>query len=84
MSLTSPFPSLAMGMMGMQELLVIVIVMVLNALWIWAIVHCAVNRSLTDKERLVGLLVVVLLNFIGALLYAVWLRRGSLPTGTGN
>jgi hypothetical protein len=37
--------------------------------WIWMIVDCAKNKALKDNDRLIWILVVVLTNWLGALIY---------------
>lgn len=38
-------------------------------LWVWSLVHCIQNRYLSDNNRLVGILLIVLLGLIGSLVY---------------
>ena len=44
--------------------------------WIWMIIDCITNAAITGTEKIVWLLVVILLHFIGALLY-FFLARGN-------
>ena len=37
--------------------------------WIWSLVHCAMNRHLSDGNRIAGLLLIVLLGPLGSLIY---------------
>jgi hypothetical protein len=37
--------------------------------WIWMLVDAIKNRSLTDTEKIVWVLVVIFLHFLGALIY---------------
>ena len=46
--------------------------------WIWMIIDCIGNRSLTGTAKLVWLLVVILLPLVGSLLY-FFLARGGSP-----
>lgn len=39
------------------------------ALWIWMLVHAITNKGLTDAERLIWVLVILFLHFLGALIY---------------
>jgi hypothetical protein len=50
-------------------LLLLPITLAVFAFWIWMIVSAVQNRGLTDGEKIAWVLVVVLLHFIGALLY---------------
>ena len=38
-------------------------------LWIWSLIHCIQNRYLTDDNRLIGIILIVLLGLIGSLVY---------------
>ena len=39
------------------------------AFWIWMLVHAATNKGLTDTEKLMWVLIIVFVHFIGALIY---------------
>ncbi len=39
------------------------------AFWIWMLVHAIKNKGLTDTERIVWVLVIIFVHFIGALIY---------------
>ena len=43
--------------------------------WIWMIVDCAENRSLSDSERIAWILVLVFLQFLGASIYYFAVKR---------
>jgi len=43
--------------------------------WIWMIVDCAKNRSLSDSERIAWILVLVFLQFLGASIYYFAVKR---------
>ena len=38
-------------------------------LWIWMIIDCATNEKSEGNEKLIWLLIIVLTNWIGALIY---------------
>ncbi|MDP1561012.1 MAG: PLDc N-terminal domain-containing protein [Pirellulaceae bacterium] len=48
------------------------------ALWIWILVDCAVNEPSQGNDKLVWLLLIILLPFIGSLLY-FFIRRPHRP-----
>jgi hypothetical protein len=37
--------------------------------WIWMLIHAIQNKGLTDTEKIVWVLVIALLHFVGALVY---------------
>jgi ABC-type uncharacterized transport system fused permease/ATPase subunit len=39
------------------------------AFWLWMLVHSITNKGLPDTERLIWVLVVIFLPFIGSVLY---------------
>ncbi len=49
--------------------------------WIWAIIDVAKNPTLTDNERLTWILVVALLQVIGAIVYLLAGRKGTKYKG---
>ena len=55
--------------LALLPLLMFVFLLFSQAFWIWMIVDCAKNRGLTDNDRIVWILVVVLVNWLGAAVY---------------
>jgi len=59
--------------LGVFELLLILCILPLSllslAFWIWMLVDAAQNRGLEQNERIIWVIVVALLHFIGALIY---------------
>ena len=47
--------------------------------WVWMLVDAITNKTLADTDKLVWVLVVVFLHFIGALLYFFIVRKAT-PT----
>jgi hypothetical protein len=45
------------------------VVVVLFAFWIWMLVDCLTNQRLQGTEKIVWVLVIIFLNWIGALVY---------------
>ena len=37
--------------------------------WIWMLIHAIQNKGLTDTEKIIWVLVIALLHFLGALIY---------------
>lgn len=38
-------------------------------LWIWSLIHCIQNRYLSDNNRLIGIILIVVLQLLGSLIY---------------
>jgi len=49
--------------------------------WIWMLVHAITNRGLTDTEKIIWVLVIVFVHFIGALIY-FFVGRPKAPPAT--
>lgn len=49
------------------------------AFWIWMLIHAIQNKGLTDSERIVWVIVIVFLHFLGALIY-FFLGKPKQPT----
>jgi hypothetical protein len=58
------------GLLGIFLVLMIVVVAsALFAFWVWMLIDALRNKALTDNEKLVWVLVIVFLHFLGALIY---------------
>ena len=38
-------------------------------LWIWSLIHCVSNKKLSDTNRVIGIILIVLLGLLGSLVY---------------
>jgi len=67
---------------GGQEIIVLILVGLLVVasigLWIWSLIHCITNKRLTDTNRIIGIILIVILGLIGSLIY-LFLPRESQP-----
>jgi len=67
---------------GGQEVIVLILVGLLVVasigLWIWSLIHCITNKRLTDTNRIIGIILIVILGLIGSLIY-LFLPRESQP-----
>ncbi len=48
---------------------VLVLTIAAFAFWIWALIDCIKNTRLSDTEKVVWVLVIIFLHFLGALIY---------------
>ena len=78
-----------LALIGMSEMLFIGLVLLVSigvfAFWLWMLVDCVRNRSLTDNERLLWVIVICLTHCLGALIYLLAGRRsraGTPPVAT--
>ena len=61
-----------MGPIGVEELLVILL-LILGAFWLWMLVDCATKESTEGNTKVVWVIIIVFTNFVGAILY--WRMR---------
>lgn len=66
---------------GIQEIIVIGVILGLLAVQIWAIVHCIKNPNLSDTNRIIGVVLIAVLGVIGALIYLFIPRESSDSSG---
>ena len=60
------------GIVGLFALLVTILFFVF---WIWMLVDCIQNQSLSSTEKIVWVLVIIFLHALGALIYYLVGRR---------
>ncbi len=44
-------------------------VIVGSILWLWSLIHCISNNRLSDTNRVIGIVLIVTLGFLGSILY---------------
>jgi hypothetical protein len=54
---------------GTEILLLLFLIPLAMAFWIWMLVHAIRNKGLSDSERIAWVLVIALVHFLGALIY---------------
>jgi uncharacterized RDD family membrane protein YckC len=68
--MTSDHGSIFVGVFGILLILTMVLVAVAAfVFWIWMLIDALRNKGLSDTEKLVWVLVIVFLHFLGALIY---------------
>ena len=60
-----------------------VIGILLLAFWIWMLIDCISNEPSTGNDKLIWVLVILLLNWIGAAIYFL-VRRPNRPRRAGH
>jgi uncharacterized membrane protein YczE len=55
--------------LGIQEILILLVIGLLFAFWLWMLVDCLKNQALQGTEKIVWVLVIVFLHTLGALVY---------------
>jgi hypothetical protein len=64
------FGSIGAGIFGLLFMLVSAVIgIACFAFWIWMLIHAITNKGLGDTEKIVWVLVVIFLPFIGSILY---------------
>lgn len=65
-------------------LLLVVVGLVWVGLWLWSLIHCVTNKRLSDANRIIGVVLIVVLGLVGSLIY-LFLPREELPeNGSGR
>ncbi len=58
------------GVVGLLALLLGLLLSVAGfAFWLWMLIHAITNKGLPDGERIVWVLVIIFLPFIGSIIY---------------
>ena len=50
--------------------------------WIWMLIDCATNASIDGTQKIIWILVILFLHFLGALIYFFVGRSGARTGGT--
>jgi hypothetical protein len=58
-----------LGGVGVQELILIFIFFVPSIFWLWALIDCATGDFTNSNDKLVWIIVIVAVPFIGWILY---------------
>ena len=67
-----------MGPLGYPEIIVIILMLGFLAFWLWSLIHCINNKALTDTNRIIGIILIVVLGLLGSLIY-LFLPRTKNP-----
>ena len=56
---------------SMNGLLAIILLLglVFTGLWVWSLIHCITNKRLSDGNRVIGIVCILLLGLIGSGIY---------------
>jgi len=69
---------------GIPELIMIItvigMVLCVIGLWIWSLIHCIKNTRLSDTNRIIGIVLIVVLGIFGSFIY-LFLPRDSVSNG---
>jgi hypothetical protein len=71
------------GVIGLLTLLITAAVsLAVFAFWLWMLIHAITNKGLPDAEKIVWVLVIIFLPFIGSIIYFFIGRpKGSAAIG---
>ena len=73
-------------MIGLYEILIIALVIIFGVFgtifWIWTILDCAQNESPADNDKIVWILIILLLHWLGAALYTIVRRPQRRSQGS--
>jgi len=49
--------------------LIFIISIISLGLWVWSIIHCVRNPQLSENNRIIGIILIVVLGILGSLIY---------------
>ena len=61
--------------MGIYELIIIAGVLAVGIFWVWMVIDCATQETPEGNDKVVWILIIVLMNWLGALIYYFVRRR---------
>ena len=61
--------SFLMLVIGGPELATILVFLLIPAVWLYSLVHCVRNKKLSDTNRVIGIVLILLLTIIGSIIY---------------
>jgi len=64
------------GMNAMEIFIIVILSLAVFVFWIWTIIDCIRNTNYDDTRRIMWVLIIVLLGFIGSIIYLVMAPRG--------
>ncbi|MGE9295532.1 MAG: PLDc N-terminal domain-containing protein [Puniceicoccales bacterium] len=67
---------------GLLMIVIFAINLALFAFWIWMLIDCVTHEPSEGNDKIIWVLIIVLLNFIGALVY-FFVRRTARKSGAG-
>lgn len=72
------------SLVGILVLLVVALIsLALFILWIWMLIHAITNQGLRDTEKVLWVILIILLPFLGPILYFFIGRPKKLASASG-
>jgi hypothetical protein len=69
---------LIVNVMGPLDLVFGLVALAATVFWIWMLVDCATNSRLTGNDKIIWVLIVLFLNWIGGLIYFLVIRNKTI------
>lgn len=79
----APDPSSAFSVFAGVGNIFAIIALLTSIFWIWMLIDCATNANLDGTQKLMWVLVILFLHFLGGILYFA-IARGSRPKAVGS
>ena len=64
---------------GGELIIIIFMMLAFFGLWIWSLVHCIKNKNLSDTNRIIGIVLIVVLGLLGSLIYLCLPKEQTKP-----
>jgi hypothetical protein len=55
----------------------VVFLLVTTGLWLWSLIHCIQNKRISDSNRTLGIILIVVLGLLGSIIYLCLPEGGS-------
>jgi len=62
---------------GAFLLVFVVIALVAFALWVWSLIHCIKNKFLSDSNRTISIVLIIVLGLLGSIIYLFMPRESK-------
>ncbi len=58
-----------MEVSGFLMTFIVVFALSIFGLWFWSLIHCIINKNLSETNKIIGIVLIVILGLIGSLVY---------------
>jgi len=73
---------IGMSLLGILAILMLAAIVLASCIfWIWMLIHAITNKGLTDTEKVMWVVIILFLHFIGGLIYFFVGRPKAIVVG---
>lgn len=63
---------------------VVAVLVTTTGLWLWSLIHCIQNKRISDSNRTLGIILIVILGLLGSLIYMFMPESSGRRYGSRN